>query len=105
MSIQHYCDLCGDRMDEAELKRVRKGFVGKGGQVVHVEVMSGVGGTWNAGHLHHRCVLEVCATGEVLPEHGEWPRHLRKGDGFKGGRMAKAEMGREPEDGDDQRGG
>ena len=56
--IRYYCDVCGEELGKADHNRLQ-GSVQSGEHSVKVEVISGVDGAWNEGHLCHACVLTV----------------------------------------------
>ena len=59
MSVKYFCDRCRSEMRKPDHERlkVRLGEFG-------VEVMQIVRGTYNAGHLCHKCVREIVAKGK-----------------------------------------
>jgi hypothetical protein len=59
MSTKAFCDLCGEELKKRDHDRVRRAL-GR----VSVEVLTAVDGTWNGGHVCHRCVMQVVRDGK-----------------------------------------
>lgn len=56
--IRYYCDGCGNELSPDDHHRIkREGQIN--GTALLVEVITGVNGTWNAGHVCHSCILGV----------------------------------------------
>lgn len=62
MSATYRCDRCGKNMSTNDHYRVR---VKLGDWLV--EVIHCNHGTWNAGHVCHKCVKEIVAKGKQEP--------------------------------------
>ena len=59
MSATYRCDRCGEKMLRSDHDRVKLKL-----DEWQVEVMHANGGTWNAGHVCHKCVKEIVAKGK-----------------------------------------
>ena len=75
MSVRYYCDGCGKEVETTE--RLRRALPlrhvvvdGANGverrNVVAVEVITAVNGTWNAGIVCQECVMRVVCSGEPV---------------------------------------
>ncbi len=58
--IRYFCDGCGDEVGPDDHGRIKREGQTNGTGIL-VEVMTGVNGTLNAGHVCHQCVLKVLA--------------------------------------------
>ncbi len=63
--ITRYCDCCGDEITDknvinasSHIGRLRSSLEGERGTLV-IEVMVGIGSTWNAGDFCKYCVLDA----------------------------------------------
>lgn len=66
--VRYYCDCCGNELKNRDGERIA-GRVKVGDAEVPVEVMSGLGSTWNAGHVCHRCqVTAIMALLDAYPQ-------------------------------------
>lgn len=67
MTAKYFCDVCGTPMENGEHGRLRRS-VGP----LKIEIMHCLNGTWNAGHVCHRCITHVVNAGETVDYEGGW---------------------------------
>lgn len=64
MSTKYFCDRCDKEIDAKEAShRIRRRL-----DSVMIEVMRGVGNTWNAGHVCDDCVIKVVVEGRNMTD-------------------------------------
>lgn len=62
MSVQHFCDACGEKLTHAN--RPSGGRIVRGLGSMTIEIIVARDGTWNAGDFCTKCILDTVANGE-----------------------------------------
>lgn len=76
--IRHFCDGCEKELEHGDHERLA-GEVRVGKNVILVEVISGVGSTWNSGQVCHVCILTaLMALKESHPTNTAWSKQPEK---------------------------
>lgn len=54
MSARYFCDICEEELQAGDHQRIK----GKDGKL-SFEIMTAIGGVWNAGHVCRRCIINA----------------------------------------------